>query len=141
MKPTNILFFLLLCVLLSGCKDNDIEDTDRTLDAESLKQTSWSGTMIDSYNRGDKIVKSDIGIIFYTNKNGKYDIITETDSGDINSYIDDFEYFVDGMMLFIKGNIYLKGYWLVIEKSKNKMVLEQSTGVGYKATLVLNRSH
>ena len=136
MKSINALLFLLLSVLLSGCKDN--EDTNLTLDAESLKQTSWSGTRIQTYNGGEDIIESSIGIIFYTTKSGEYDIKSE--SGSDSEY---FEYFVEGKMLFIKENVRLKGYWLVIEKNKNKMVLERSTGgdYSYKDTLVLNRSH
>lgn len=67
---------------------------------------------------------SDVGIIFHTNERGQYDIKYETNVG---PSVTEFEYYVDGKFLFIKNYRALSGYWLLIEKSKNKMVLEKSS--------------
>ena len=81
-----------------------------------------------------------MGIIFYTNETGQYDLKYETD---IEPSITKFEYFVDGKFLFIKNNISLGGYWILVKKEKDNMVLEQSSGgdYSYKATLVLERKY
>jgi hypothetical protein len=131
-----LLFFLSNLLFLSCSDDNDI----LKLDAESLKQTSWSGQLIESYNGGEHVLYSEVGIIFYTTETGQYDLKYETD---IEPSITEFEYFVDGKLLFIKKNISLGGYWLLVEKSKDRMVLEQSSGgdYSYKATLILERRH
>lgn len=138
-KKTNaLLLSLSICLLLLSCEDNNKDVLN--LDADMLKQTSWSGKLIESYNAGKEIHYSDFGIIFHTTNNGQFDLKRETD---IEPRITRFEYTVEGKILFFKGNIELSGYWLLIEKSKDKMVLEQSSGgeYSYKATLVLTRSH
>lgn len=138
MKTIKTLLFLSLSILLLSCGDDGNDDLN--LDVESLKQTSWGGSMVQSYIGGESIRKSEVGIIFYTTENGQYDIKGE---GNIDPEITRFEYSVDDKMLFIKGNGSLKGYWLLIEKSKNRIVLEQSSGgdYSYKATLTLARAH
>ena len=139
MKTIKALFFLSLSILLFSCGDDVNEDFN--FDAESLKQTSWGGAMVESYIGGKSIRKSEVGIIFYTAETGQYDIKGQEDT--YLREITSFEYFVDGKMFFIKGEESLSGYWLLIEKSKNRIVLEQSSGgdYSYKATLVLTRTH
>ncbi len=133
----SLLCFLSICLLFSSCENNkEILD----LNAESLKQTSWSGQLIESYNEGENVHYSDVGFIFYTTETGQFDLKYETD---LEPSITKFDYHVDGKLLFIKKNITLGGYWLLLEKSNNRMILEQSSGgkYSYKATLVLERRH
>ena len=141
MKRTNkLLLCLTLSFILFSCKDDNKSNTILRLDAEELKQTSWYGKLKESSENGDNASYWDVGMIFYTTKNGKYDIKrVENDSQIINN----FEYSVDEKMLIIKRDIYLSGNWLLIEKSKDKMVFEQSTGgeYSYTSTLVLNKKH
>lgn len=138
LKGSHVLLLLFLTNLLFlSCSD---EKDILKLDAESLKQTSWGGQHIESYNGGENVLYSEAGIIFYTTETGQYDLKYETD---LEPSITKFEYFVDGKLLFIKKNISLGGYWMLVEKSKDKMVLEQSSGgeYSYKATLVLERRY
>lgn len=138
-KGLHLLLFLFISnFLFLSCSD----DTDiLKFDAESLKQTSWGGQRIQSYNGGENVVYSEVGIIFHTTESGRYDIKYNTDPEP--SDYEYFEYYIDDKMLFIEGNSTLRGYWLLIEKSKDKMVFEQSTGgeYSYKETLILERRH
>jgi hypothetical protein len=83
------------------------------------------------------VEESVIGIVFYTNE-GNFGI--KKKAGVIE---DTFTYSVDGKMLIIKQNSYLSGKWFLIEKTKNRMVLEINTGGGYvyKGVLVLDRQY
>lgn len=142
MNRTNkLLLCLTLSFILFSCKDDNNSDTILRLDAAELKQTSWTGQRIQSYNGGENLLYSEVGIIFYTTETGRYDIKYKTDPEP--SDYEHFEYYVDGKMLFIEGNSTLRGYWLLIEKGKDKMVFEQSTGgeFSYKETLILERKH
>lgn len=136
MKIIKVLLLVLLSILYISCSDND---DDFQFDSESLRQTSWQGTLSESYNGGETIKKSDVGFIFYTASEGQYDIKYK----DADPARTQFSYSIEGKMLLIKPNIELKGYWLLIEKNKDKLVLEQSSGgeYSYKATLTLNRKH
>lgn len=142
MNRTNkLLLCLTLSVILFSCKDDNNSDTILRLDANELKQTSWGGQRIQSYNGGENSVYSEVGIIFYTTETGRYDIKYKSDSEP--SDYEHFEYHIDGKILFVEGNSTLKGYWLLIEKRKDKMVFEQSTGgeYSYKETLILEKKH
>ena len=133
----SLMCFLSTCFWLLSCENNS-EILD--LNAESLKQTSWSGQLTESYNGGENVLYSEVGFIFYTTETGQFDLKYETD---LEPSITKFDYHVDGKLLFIKKNIILGGYWLLLEKSNNRMILEQSSGgkYSYKATLVLERTH
>ncbi|MEA4978898.1 MAG: hypothetical protein VB075_09380 [Petrimonas sp.] len=124
----------LFLFLFPGCED---DKKDFHLDSETLQQTSWEGTLTEIHGE-TKIKNSEVSIIFYTSKEGRYDMKRETDV-----ITEPFTYYVDKKMLFIEQKRVLGGYWFLIEKNKERMVLEQGTGGEfiYKATLVLERRY
>ncbi|MDR1501574.1 MAG: hypothetical protein LBT43_03865 [Prevotella sp.] len=136
MKRFRTLLFPLLSIILFSCSD---DNDNFKFSPESLRQTSWQGTLTESYNGGETIKKSDIGFIFYTTSEGQYDIKYK----DAEPERTQFSYSIDDKMLLIEPNIELKGYWLLIEKNKDQLILEQSSGgeYSYKATLTLDRKH
>ncbi|MCD7971862.1 MAG: hypothetical protein LUG18_04230 [Candidatus Azobacteroides sp.] len=137
MKTCNMLVLILFpYIFFMSCSD---DDKDPALAFDSLAQTSWHGIMIESYNGGEIIKNSDIGMIFYTEERGQYDIKGE---GDPEPERESFTYIIEDKILRIR-NVLLTGYWLLIGRDKETMILEQSIGgeYSYKATLTLTRTH
>lgn len=69
MKQINILLLLTISILAYSCSKDNQENIDL---ATSLEQTSWKGTYIES--EGQTEIKADIGLAFYTEKEGYCDL-------------------------------------------------------------------
>lgn len=137
MKPVKaLLLFTSFIFLFTSCND---DDDDFKFEAQSLKQTQWVGILEETYNGRDSKL-SDVGIIFYTEVEGEYDVKSKNAAEPVTSR---FKYSIEGKILSIPGGITLGGQWLLIESNNNKLVLEQSTGGidAYKGILTLTRKH
>jgi hypothetical protein len=131
-----LFFFSVILLFFGGCKDSNNDFENLHLDPESLQQTSWKGSLTETFE-DNNVEESVIGITFYTQE-GNLGI--KKKAGVME---DTFTYSVDGKMLIVKQNSYLSGKWFLIEKTKNRMVLERHTGGGYvyKGVLILDRQY
>lgn len=136
MKNANYLFIVLLTILLAGCKKDDSDDF--IWNKDSLKQTSWKGGLELRY--GERIVEGgSIGILFATDKRGSYEL--KYQKGDAPT-CEDFLYEIDNDLLTILNNENgwapdLKGDWIVVEKSKDKLVLVRGINNEESGTITL----
>lgn len=111
---------LLSMGLLTSCSD-DNNDSEPTLIASELLQTTWEACVCDYDAEGKAIVNEEYLIVeFLTETRGKS--INGEGSG-YPSMTDDLHYQIDGRMLSF-ANSALVGVWTVIEKSKNKIILQ-----------------
>lgn len=135
MKSIQVILIFSLSLILFSC-DNDDNIRNFNFSAESLKQTQWTGTFQDTFMEGSKPATRtfDAGIIFVSE-----------DSGDcsLDTAVEPFKYTVNEKVLSIQSNSLFKGSWLLVNQSKDRMVLEKGTGGegAYKAILTLTRTH
>lgn len=133
MKIIQAIIIFSLSLILLSCNNENVENP--TFSIESLKQTRWTGTLEDSFMEGSELTTRtfDVGIIFVSE-----------DSGDcsLNTDVDPFKYNVKEKVLNIQSNSLFNGSWLLVNQSKNRMILEKGTGGegAYKAILTLTRT-
>lgn len=134
MKIIQVIILFSLSLILFSCDNENTEALNFSI--ESLKQTRWAGTFEDSFMEGSETVTRtfEAGIIFVSE-----------DSGDcsLDDAVEPFKYTVNEKVLTIQSNSLFKGSWLLVNQSKDKMVLEKGTGGegAYKAILTLTRNH
>lgn len=132
MKYLRLLLLLVsLGFVLGACKD----DETMSLDFDSLKQTQWSGTLY----RSDKNLTFQVGLVFYTENEGKYSLKYIEDPYERN-----FTYTIDEkLMVLDTGDPDLTGNWLLIKRKKNQMTWERGTGGAgaKKSILTLTRQY
>lgn len=72
-------------------------------------------------------------------------IFVSDDSGDcsLDTAVEPFKYTINEKVLTIQSNSLFKGNWLLVNQSKDRMVLEKGTGGegAYKAILTLTKTH
>lgn len=114
------MILLLSIGLLASCSDDD-NDTEPTLTASELLQTTWNACVCDYDADGKEVVNEEYLIVeFLTETQGKS--INGESSGD-PSAVWDLYYCIDGRIITFKNSA-LVGNWTVIEKSKNRIVLQ-----------------
>lgn len=113
------MILLLSIGLLASCSDDD-NDTEPTLTASELLQTTWNACVCDYDADGKEVVNEEYLIVeFLTETQGKS--INGESSGD-PSAVWDLYYCIDGRIITFKNSA-LVGNWTVIEKSKNSIIL------------------
>lgn len=133
MKVIQAVLIVLLSLHLFSCSD---DKDDFKFSETSLKQTQWTGTLVESFkeDNGNPVSFTyKVGIIFYSESEGK---------ASINFYEKDFQYSIDGKLLNITSvDSDMDGRWLLIQLRDNEMVLEKGTGgeVARKRVLTLSR--
>lgn len=132
MKTIKLLFFVILSVVLISCSDDD--DNHFRFNEESLKQTVWEGTFIETNDDEVAIETKKIVFQFYTTEKGQY-IINEEGH---ETVMWDFNYFIDDKIIKISNGSLLGNYTL-LEFSKDKMILV-ILGT-HKGTLSLNKKY
>lgn len=112
---------LLLSVWsLASCSD-DNNDSEPTLIASELLQTTWNARVCDYGTDGAEIVNEEYLIVeFLTENQGKS--INGEGSG-YPSEVSDLYYHIDGRIITFENSA-LVGNWTVVEKSKNNIVLQ-----------------
>ena len=111
---------LLSIGLLASCSD-DGYDSEPTLTASELLQTTWNACVCDYDTEGKEVVHEEYLIVeFLTETQGKS--INGEGSGD-PSAVWDLYYYIDGRIITFESSA-LVGNWKVIEKSKNSIVLQ-----------------
>lgn len=134
MKIIQAIILFSLSLILFSCDNENTEAFD--LSIESLKQTRWTGTFEDSFMEGSESVTRtfEAGIFFVSD-----------DSGDcsLDTAVEPFKYTINEKVLTIQSNSLFKGNWLLVNQSKDRMVLEKGTGGegAYKAILTLTKTH
>lgn len=114
------MILLLSIGLLASCSDDD-NDSDPTLTASELLQTTWNACVCDYDADGKEVVHEEYLIVeFLTETQGKS--INGEGSGD-PSTVWDLYYYIDGRIITFESSA-LVGNWTVIEKSKNSIVLQ-----------------
>ena len=114
------MILLLSIGLLASCSDDD-NDTEPTLTASELLQTTWNACVCDYDADGKEVVNEEYLIVeFLTETQGKS--INAEGSGDPSS-VWDLYYYIDGRIITFESSA-LVGNWTVIEKSKNSIVLQ-----------------
>lgn len=114
------MILLLSIGLLASCSDDD-NDTEPTLTASELLQTTWNACVCDYDADGKEVVNEEYLIVeFLTETQGKS--INGEGSGDPSS-VWDLYYYIDGRIITFESSA-LVGNWTVIEKSKNSIVLQ-----------------
>lgn len=127
------LFAFSLGIILFGCDNND-----NTFDfsIKSLKQTRWTGTFEDSIVEGPELATRtfDAGIIFTSEENRDCSL---------DANVEPFKYTVKENVLSIQSNSLFNGNWLLVNQSKNRMILEKGTGGegAHKVILTLTKTH
>lgn len=132
MKTIKLLFFVILSVVLISCSDDD--DNHFRFNEESLKQTVWEGTFIETNDDEVAIETKKIVFQFYTTEKGQY-IINEEGH---ETVMWDFNYLIDDKIIKISNGSLLGNYTL-LEFSKDKMTLV-ILGT-HKGTLSLNKKY
>lgn len=132
MKTIKLLFFVILSVVLISCSDDD--DNHFRFNEESLKQTVWEGTFIETNDDEVAIETKKIVFQFYTTEKGQY-IINEEGH---ETVMWDFNYLIDDKIIKISNGSLLGNYTL-LEFSKDKMILV-ILGT-HKGTLSLNKKY
>lgn len=129
------ILILLSGIIFIGCsKDNE----DLNLNTAFLKQTSWVGSMVfDDSGNADKV-----SLIFNTESAGSIEIQSYNDPD--GNYLESgyFTYGIDGKSLFFKPNSglgYLRDFWMVLEKNKNKIVFGIRIGSSNPITISLDK--
>lgn len=114
------MILLLSIGLLASCSDDD-NDSEPTLTASELLQTTWNACVCDYDAAGKEVVNEEYLIV---------EFLTETQGKSINgegsggpSAVWDLSYCIDGRIITFKDSA-LVGNWTVIEKSKNRIVLQ-----------------
>lgn len=121
----NQLKFWCITLLLSvwslvSCSDDD-NDSEPTLTASEVLQTTWNTCVCDYDIEGKEIVNEEYLIVeFLTENQGKS--INGEGSG-YPSEVNDLYYHIDGRIITFENSA-LVGNWTVIEKSKNNIVLQ-----------------
>lgn len=127
------LFAFSLGIILFAC-DNDDDTFDFSI--KSLKQTQWTGTFEDSFVEGSEFATRtfDAGIIFTSEENGDCSL---------NANVEPFKYTVKEKVLSIQSKSLFNGNWLLVNQSKDRMVLEKGTGGegAYRAILTITKTH
>ena len=134
MKTIQVIILFSLSLILFSCDNENTETFD--LSIESLKQTRWAGTFEDSFMKGSETVTRtfEAGIIFVSDDGGDCSLDTA---------VEPFKYTVNEKVLHIQSNSLFKGSWLLVNQSKDRMVLEKGTGGegAYKAILTLTKTN
>ena len=114
------MILLLSIGLLASCSDDD-NDSEPTLTASELLQTTWNACVCDYDADGKEVVNEEYLIV---------EFLTETQGKSINgegsggpSAVWDLYYYIDGRIITFESSA-LVGNWTVIEKSKNCIVLQ-----------------
>lgn len=114
------MILLLSIGLLASCSDDD-NDSEPTLTASELLQTTWNACVCDYDAAGKEVVNEEYLIV---------EFLTETQGKSINgegsggpSAVWDLCYYIDGRIITFESSA-LVGNWTVIEKSKNRIVLQ-----------------
>ena len=114
------MILLLSIGLLASCSDDD-NDSEPTLTASELLQTTWDVCVCDYDVDGKEVINEECLIV---------EFLTETQGKSINgkgsgypSEVSDLFYHIDGRIITFKNSA-LVGNWTVIEKSKNRIVLQ-----------------
>ena len=114
------MILLLSIGLLASCSDDD-NDSDPTLTASELLQTTWNACVCDYDADGKEVVHEEYLIV---------EFLTETQGKSINgegssdpSAVWNLYYYIDGRIITFESSA-LVGIWTVIEKSKNSIVLQ-----------------
>lgn len=116
MNKICIITITFLITILSGCKE---EESNIQLFPEELCQTTWNVTET-MYDKNENILFEESYIIqFITTNKGLQ--ITKNDSGEYDEKRN-LWYNVEGKIITFNGA--LVGYWTIIEKSKNRIMLE-----------------
>lgn len=114
------MILLLSIGLLASCSDDD-NDSEPTLNASELLQTTWDACVCDYDADGKEVVNEEYLIVeFLTETQGKS--INGEGSGE-PSVVSDLYYYIDRRIITFKNSA-LVGNWTVIEKSKNSIVLQ-----------------
>ncbi|MBK5720178.1 hypothetical protein JGH11_04765 [Dysgonomonas sp. Marseille-P4677] len=133
MQALRILFLFTMCISFFNCSDDDFK-----FSTESLIQTKWKGDLKE-YHKGENIRNSTVGIIFYNEQEGEYDVKAENASNPTNT---EFSYSIEEKVLIIMpSGITLGGRWIISHSEKNKMTLERGTGSddGYNGIMTLTK--
>ena len=114
------MILLIRIGLLASCSDDD-NDSEPTLTASELFQTTWNACVCDYDADGKEVVNEEYLIVeFLTETQGKS--INGEGCGD-SSAVWDLYYYIDGKIITFKNSA-LVGSWTIISKSKNSIVLQ-----------------
>ncbi|HLT32616.1 MAG TPA: hypothetical protein VKZ98_02395 [Aquaticitalea sp.] len=133
----NFAIYLILfvaCQFLVGCDKDEDSKPNVEFNLDNIKQTGWKGTL--TINNADKTDKTDVGLLFVTEKVGHYET-PEVQAGN-------FDYIVDGKKIVISGLQArdLEGNWMLIEFSDDKLILKEGLhSETYNKTLELARTY
>lgn len=119
-----------LCLFFVGC-DNDDKDDVISLTPQELIQTTWD-VELNRYTENGKVEHKEYGIIeFNSAVEGMY--INGEGSGD-PATVNAVYYQIDGRKIIFKNSA-LVGSWTIMEKSKNRIVLQAYLPQEYKVIL------
>ncbi len=128
---------ILLCVVTSLCLffvscDNDDKDDVISLTPQELIQTTWDFEL-NRYAENGEVEHKEYGIIeFNSAVEGVY--INGEGSGD-PATVNTLYYQIDGRKIIFKNSA-LVGSWTIMEKSKNRIVLQAYFPQMYRAVFV-----
>lgn len=129
-----ILFLFLLAIATTGCEKDcpNTKEVDFNLNNGFLKQTVWEGTFV-SYDKEDKTpFQRKVNLFFKTESMVEF-TVTYNNNWNTPS-IDIVKYTAVKNMLTIEVNSQspqLAGDWLLIEGSKDKLILGKDMEDGY----------
>lgn len=137
MRIIQAILVFAISILIFSCNESESDNGKISFNAESLKQTQWKGVLEESFIAdGQKVSQSyNVGILFYSEKNGK---------SSVGTYESSFDYSIDNKLLTItNGDSDMNGKWLLLQFDDSKMTLEKGTGgqEAYKGILTLTRSY
>lgn len=107
MQTLRILFLFTICISFFNCSDDDFK-----FNVESLSQTKWKGDLKE-YHKGENIRNSTVGIIFYNEQEGEYDVKAENATSPTNT---EFNYSIEEKNIMKKFTLLL-GYLLFFVSS------------------------
>ncbi len=115
MKKLSIIFFFFACLIMTACSNDDEPKLELT--AEYLEATTWDAELTGTQSPTPNPISAHFVMQFLTKESGKC-IPTYGD----DTYEGSFTYNITKDMILFNGS--LTGYWTVIERTKNKMVLQ-----------------
>ncbi len=115
MKKLLTIFSLMICLIMTACS-NDNEPKPE-LSAEYLEATTWDAELSGSAYPNHTPITAHFVMQFLSKKSGKC-----IPAYDDDSYEGSFTYAITKDMITFNGAFV--GNWTVIERSKNKMVLQ-----------------
>lgn len=115
MKKLSVIFMFVACVLMSACSKDD--EPDQAFTPEYLEATTWDAQLSGTAYPNHTPLSSHFIMQFVSKDSGKC-----IPAYDDDSYEGSFIYSITKEMITFNGSFV--GNWTVIERTKNKMVLQ-----------------